>query len=115
MMRRAGRTPWTGAVCAAATDDASAMLIAIRVRVRMGLSSGANSDGARLVQAPGRRAGDSGQDFPLAHANEASQHQGSERSRIMSRAAVTKRIQTVIIGAGQAGLSVGYYLARQKL
>jgi putative flavoprotein involved in K+ transport len=33
----------------------------------------------------------------------------------MSRAAVTKRIQTVVIGAGQAGLSVGYHLARQKL
>jgi putative flavoprotein involved in K+ transport len=28
---------------------------------------------------------------------------------------VTKRIQTVIIGAGQAGLSVGYHLARRKM
>ena len=27
----------------------------------------------------------------------------------------SERVQTVVIGAGQSGLSAGYYLSRQKL
>src|SRR5512147_277697 len=33
----------------------------------------------------------------------------------MNRPLVSERVQTVVIGAGQSGLSAGYYLARQKL
>jgi putative flavoprotein involved in K+ transport len=33
----------------------------------------------------------------------------------MYRASKTERVQTIVIGAGQAGLSVGYHLARRKL
>ena len=33
----------------------------------------------------------------------------------MNRSAETKRIETIVIGAGQAGLAVGYHLAKRGL